>query len=151
MTEPLIDAAFHGLMKRTVQVNNVSPEATIDEAAPLKDLEITQKQLTRHNAMIKEFTFPAGCRLLTGWQQNDPAALLRLRDIFDACIAGDYDADFSRPAPQGAVNIGGSLNLMTLTIMHDLYGHDSAEFYKADPERYVRTTLMSRRMMGMNK
>jgi hypothetical protein len=35
--------------------------------------------------------------------------------------------------------------------MHDFYGHDSAEFYKGDPERYVRTTLLSRRLLGMNK
>ena len=40
---------------------------------------------------------------------------------------------------------------MTLTIMNDLYGYQSAEFYKGDPERYVRTTLLSRRLLGMNK
>jgi hypothetical protein len=50
-----------------------------------------------------------------------------------------------------AVNAGGSLNLMTLTIMHDLYGVNGAAFYKGDPERYVRATLMSRRLLGMNK
>jgi hypothetical protein len=101
--------------------------------------------------MIKEFEFPQGCRLLAGWQANDQEAITRLREIFDACIAGEFDGDFSRPSPPDAVNIGGSLNLMTLTIMHDLYGHDSAEFYKGDPERYVRTTLLSRRLLGMNK
>ncbi len=101
--------------------------------------------------MIKEFEFPEGCRLLAGWQANDQEAIARLKEIFDACIAGEFDEDFSRPSPPDAVNIGGSLNLMTLTIMHDLYGHDSAEFYKGDPERYVRTTLLSRRLLGMNK
>jgi hypothetical protein len=101
--------------------------------------------------MIKEFEFPEGCRLLAGWQANDQAAIARLREIFDACIAGEFDENFSQPSPPDAVNIGGSLNLMTLTIMHDLYGHDSAEFYKGDPERYVRTTLLSRRLLGMNK
>jgi hypothetical protein len=101
--------------------------------------------------MIKEFEFPQGCRLLAGWQANDQEAIVRLREIFDACIAGEFDEDFARPPPPDAVNIGGSLNLMTLTIMHDLYGHDSAEFYKGDPERYVRTTLLSRRLLGMNK
>ncbi len=94
--------------------------------------------------MIKELNFPAGCRLLAGWQANDPPAIDRLREIFDACIAGEYDDIFAQPSPENAVNIGGSLNLMTLTIMHDLYGHDSAEFYKGDAERYVRTTLLSR-------
>lgn len=101
--------------------------------------------------MIKEFEFPNGCRAIVGWQNNDTPAIDRLRQIFDACIAGDYDANYALPAPTDAVNIGGSLNLMTLTIMHDLYGHDSAEFYKGDAERYVRTTLMSRRLLGMNK
>jgi hypothetical protein len=101
--------------------------------------------------MIKEFEFPAGCHLLARWQAKDPEALPRLKAIFDACIAGEYDEDFARPAPQNAVNVGGALNLMTLTLMHDLYGHDSAEFYKGDPARYVRTTLLSRRLLGMNK
>ena len=40
---------------------------------------------------------------------------------------------------------------MTLTLMHHLYGLESAEFHKGDPERYVRTTLMSRRLLGMPK
>ena len=101
--------------------------------------------------MIEEFEFPNGCRLLSRWQAGDQAAADRLRHIFDAAIAGKYDADFSQPAPRGAVHVGGSLNLMTLTIMHHLYGFESAEFYKGDPERYVRTTLLSRRLLGMNK
>ena len=101
--------------------------------------------------MIKEFEFPEGGHLLSGWQANDHKAIARLREVFDACIAGEFDEDFSRPSPTDAVNIGGSLNLMTLTIMHDLYGHDSSEFYKGDAERYVRTTLLSRRLLGMNK
>lgn len=101
--------------------------------------------------MIEEFKFPAGCRLLAGWQVGDPQAITRLKEIFDACVDGEYDSNFAEPSPPDAVNIGGSLNLMTLTIMHDLYGYDSAEFYKGDAERYVRTTLLSRRLLGMNK
>ncbi len=101
--------------------------------------------------MIDEFEAPDGCRLLSRWQSNDPTALIRLREIFDAAIAGDFDDVFAQPAPKNAVNVGGSLNLMTLTIMNDLYGYESAEFYKGDPERYVRTTLLSRRLLGMNK
>ena len=101
--------------------------------------------------MIEELKFPAGCRLLAGWQAGDPQAITRLKEIFDACIEGEYDSNFAEPSPPDAVNIGGSLNLMTLTIMHDLYGYDSAEFYKGDAERYVRTTLLSRRLLGMNK
>ncbi len=101
--------------------------------------------------MIKEFDVSEGCKLLSRWQAKDPAALERLKEIFDAAIAGEFDADFARPTETGVVNVGGSLNLMTLTIMNDLYGYQSAEFYKGDPERYVRTTLLSRRLLGMNK
>lgn len=101
--------------------------------------------------MIEEFDVAKGCRLLSRWQAGDKAALARLRVIFDACIAGEFDAEFARPTEKMAVNIGGSLNLMTLTIMNDLYGYQSAEFYKGDAERYVRTTLLSRRLLGMNK
>lgn len=102
-------------------------------------------------SMIDEFEFPAGCRLLAGWQANDPASIKRLKEIFDACIAGEYDQNFALPSPENAVNVGGALNLMTLTIMHDFYGYDSAEFYTKNAERYVRTTLLSRRLLGMNK
>ena len=101
--------------------------------------------------MIKEFDVTEGCGLLSAWQANDPSALPRLKEIFDAAISGEYDQDFARPTSIDRVNIGGSLNLMTLTIMNDLYGYDSAEFYKGDPERYVRSTLLSRRLLGMNK
>lgn len=101
--------------------------------------------------MIEEFDVSKGCQLLSRWQANDETALARLREIFDAAIAGEFDTEFARPTEENAVNIGGSLNLMTLTIMNDLYGFESAEFYKGDAERYVRTTLMSRRLLGMNK
>lgn len=101
--------------------------------------------------MIDEFDVTAGCALLSRWQAGEPAALERLRAIFDAAIAGEYDAVFAEPTPRDTISVGGSLNLMTLTIMNDLYGHESAEFYKGDAERYVRTTLLSRRLLGMNK
>ncbi len=95
--------------------------------------------------------FPAGLHLLSGWQSGDAGATSRLKEIFDAAINGDADANFAIPAPTCAVNIGGSVNLLTLTIMHDLYGIESSEFYKGDAKRYVRTTLLTRRLLGMNK
>ena len=101
--------------------------------------------------MTEELDFPAGIRLLSRWQQNDPDASDQLREVFDATIAGRFDDNFAKLAPLDAVHVGGSINLMTLTIMNHLYGMESAEFYKADPERYVRTTMMSRRLLGMNK
>ncbi len=95
--------------------------------------------------------FPAGLHLLSDWQSGDAAAKSRLKDIFDGAINGDSDENFAIPAPTDAVNIGGSVNLLTLTIMHDLYGMESPEFYKGDAKRYVRTTLLTRRLLGMNK
>ena len=35
--------------------------------------------------------------------------------------------------------------------MNDLYGHDSREFYKGDAKRYVRSTMVTRRLLGFNK
>ena len=101
--------------------------------------------------MVDGIEFPAGIHLLAGWQHNDEGAHDRLREVFEAAIAGQYDENFRLPAPQDAVHIGGSINLLTLTIMNDFYGMESAEFYKEDPERYVRTTLITRRLLGMNK
>lgn len=101
--------------------------------------------------MIDELTFPTGVALLSNWQQNKPGARQRLREVHDAAIAGAFDSNFGIKPPVDAVHVGGSVNLMTLNIMNDLYGMESEEFYKDDPERYVRTTLLSRRLFGMNK
>ena len=101
--------------------------------------------------MLKELTFPAGCHLLKQWQSGDSGAADRLKTILDATIDGQYDRAFSQPAPQDAVHASASLNLMTLKMVNQLCGLNSEQFYKGDPERYVRTTLMSRRLLGLNK
>lgn len=100
---------------------------------------------------FEELNFPAGIHLLARWQANDAQASERLKDIFDATIKGQYDEIFKRPARQDAVHVSGSVDLMTLSMMHHLYGLTSAEFYKGDPERYVRSVLMSLRLLGMPK
>ncbi len=100
---------------------------------------------------FEELIFPAGNHLLSRWQANDTQAAERLKNIFDATIKGQYDEVFERPAPQDAVHVAGPVDLMTLTIMHRLYGLTSAEFYKEDPERLVRTSLMTQKLLGMPK
>ena len=100
---------------------------------------------------FEELKFPAGIHLLERWQANDPQAIERLKDIFDATIAGQYDEIFKTPAPQDSVHVAGPVDLMTLTIMHRLYGLTSADFYKQDPERFVRTSLMTQKLLGMPK
>ncbi len=92
-----------------------------------------------------------GIELFGLWQSGDAEAKTRLRDIFDHAIAGGYDDNFAAPPPQDRVNIGGSVNLLTLYAMNDLYGIKSEEFYKSDARRYVRTTMVTRRLLGMNK
>ena len=41
--------------------------------------------------------------------------------------------------------------MIALGILHDLYGIESAEYYKTDPERYARANLMVSRLLGVNK
>lgn len=96
-------------------------------------------------------SFPNGIRLLKAWQDGDAARRDDLWHLFQDTIDGVYDSNFSWAGPTDAIHIGGSINLLTLTMMNDLFGYESAEFYKGDPERYVRTTLMTRRLLGMNK
>jgi hypothetical protein len=101
--------------------------------------------------VIEELHFPNGSRLVQRWQANERDAKDRLREIFDATIAGEYDDVFRHPAPQDRVHVSASLNLLTLAMMHDLYQLNSVDFYKGDAQRYVRTTLMSRRLLGIDK
>ena len=100
---------------------------------------------------FKELEFPTGIRLLARWQAHDPQAIERLKDIFDGTIKGEYDEIFKQPPPQDAVHIAGPVDLMTLTIMHRLYGLTSAEFYKGDAARFVRASLMTQKLLGMPK
>ena len=100
---------------------------------------------------IEELNFPAGIRLLAGWQAGDPEAVKRLMEIMDGALKGQYDEIFKWPALQDAVPVSGPVDLMTLTIMHRLYGLTAAEYYKQDPERFVRTSLMTQKILGMPK
>ncbi len=100
---------------------------------------------------FEELRFPEGIHLLARWQANEPAASARLKDIFDGTIAGQYDEVFKRPVPQDAVHITGPVDLLTLTMMYQIYGLTSEKFYKDDPERFVRTSLMTQKLLGMPK
>ena len=100
-----------------------------------------------HDLMI----FPKGIELLKSWQSGEASRRAELKQFLAETTAGRYDENFAWAGPDDAIHIGGSINLLTLTVMHDLFGYDSAEFYKGDPARYVRTTLMTRRLLGMNK
>ena len=100
--------------------------------------------------MIKTNVLDKGSALLTRWQADDDV-LEELHTLFDAVIAGQFDAVLSEQAPADSVNVTTSLHLMTLTLLNQLYGLTSADFYKGDPRRYVRTTLMTQRLLGIRK
>ena len=101
--------------------------------------------------MSQYLEFPAGLDLLSRWQSGDADAKQDVRALFDAAIAGDYDPNFTVPAPTNAVHVSASVHMIALSILHDLYGVESAEYYKTDPERYVRANLMVSRLLGINK
>ncbi len=101
--------------------------------------------------MSEYFKFPAGLHLLKRWQSGDVKAKQELRRIFDAAMAGEYDAEYAVPAATDAVHVSASVHMLPLGILHDLYGVESAEYYKTDPERYARLNLLVSCLMGVNK
>ena len=101
--------------------------------------------------MIEELNFPAGCRLFGRWQEGDPQAEKRLREIFDDTISGNYDAVFVNNTPKNSVQASASINLFVLGVLSKLYGLSSAEVYKGNAKRYVRVSLMIRKLLGLPK
>ena len=95
--------------------------------------------------------FPEGLHLLKRWQSGDAGAKQDMCTIFDAAIAGEFDANFAIPAPTNAVHVSASVHMLALSILHDLYGIESAEYYKTNPERYVRANLIASRLLGIDK
>ncbi len=86
------------------------------------------------STLTDDVQFPAGSTLLARWQVGDTTVLKRLRLLFDAVIRGrQFDALFREPTSPNSVWVTTSLHLTTLTILNELYGLTSAEFYKGDP------------------
>jgi hypothetical protein len=100
---------------------------------------------------IEELQFPSGIDLLRAWQSGDEIASERLRTILGQTIAGNHDEIFRKPAPIDQVHVCGPVDLLTLTIMFRLYGITTERFYKDDPARFIRCSLMVQRLMGMQK
>ena len=100
---------------------------------------------------IEDYPFPAGLRLLKRWQAGDVGAKREMSEIFDAAIAGDFDANFAVPAPTNEIHATASVHMLALAVLHDLYGIQSAEYYKTDPWRYVRANLAVSRLLGVKK
>ncbi len=102
-------------------------------------------------ANIQDYSYPLGLHLLTRWQSGDAEAKREMMEIFDSAIAGDFDANFAIPAPSGEIHATASVHMLALSILYDLYGVESEEYYKTDPWRYVRANLVVCRLLGVKK
>ena len=114
-------------------------------------IQLEQSRSIRTMANIEDYSYPAGLRLLARWQSGEAEAKREMRELFDAAIAGDFDASFAVPAPSGEIHATASVHMLALSILHDLYGIESEEYYKTDPWRYVRANLAVCRLMGVKK
>lgn len=101
--------------------------------------------------LSKDRLYSEGFALLTQWQHGEVEALNKLRTIFDAVIDGKYDTIFKTSPINNSVNVTTSLHMTTLTLLNQLYGINSSDFYKGNPKRYVRTTLMTQCLLGIRK
>ena len=68
--------------------------------------------------MIEELIFPAGCRLFQRWQEGDPQASNRLKEIFDKTIDGEYDKIFTLEPSPNSVQASASINLFVLAVLN---------------------------------
>ncbi|MDA5095315.1 hypothetical protein O2N63_14600 [Aliiroseovarius sp. KMU-50] len=100
---------------------------------------------------IEEYAFPKGLDLLRRWQAEEPGAKEEMRQVFDAAIAGEFDANFAVKADPNRVNSVASVHMLALAVLNDLYGIETREYYHEDPYRYVRANLAVSRLMGVNK
>ncbi len=102
-------------------------------------------------ANLEDYPYPPGLHLLARWQSGDAEAKSEMTEFFDAAIAGDFDANFAVPAPFNEIHATASVHMLALSVLYDLYGIESAEYYKTDPWRYVRANLAVSRLLGVKK
>ena len=100
---------------------------------------------------IEDYKFPDGLHLLQRWQAGDADAKIEMTRFFDAAIAGEFDENFKQLASANKVHSTASVHMLVLSVLNDLYGIESREYYHNDPYRYVRTNLATCRLLGMSK
>ena len=100
---------------------------------------------------IEDYSYPIGLHLLKRWQSGDAGAKNEMLELIDAAIAGEFDVYLGTPAPVDEIHATASVHMLALSILYDLYGVESEEYYKTDPWRYVRTNLAVCRLLGVNK
>ena len=84
---------------------------------------------------IEDYTYPHGLHLLSRWQSGDLGAKKEMVEVFDAAISGEFDDNFSVLAPANEIHATASVHMLALAVLNDLYGIQSAEYYKTDPYR----------------
>ena len=100
---------------------------------------------------IEDYAFPQGIGLLRRWQAGDAAAKAELQGFFDAAIAGEFDGNFRLQTDADRVHSTASVHMLGLSILFDLYGVDSHDYYHNDPYRYARANLAVSRLLGVHK
>ncbi len=100
---------------------------------------------------IDDYAFPNGTRLLQRWQAGDPGAKREMTTIFDAALAGVFDANFAESVAPDEIHATASVHMLALAVLFDLYGITSQSYYKTEPYRYVRANLVVSRLLGVRK
>ena len=100
---------------------------------------------------IEDYAFPRGLSLLRRWQAGDADAKAELTRVFDAAMAGEFDASFKLQADPDYVHSTASVHMLGLAVLFDLYGITSRDYYHNDPYRYARANLAVSRLMGVHK
>ncbi len=100
---------------------------------------------------IGDYAFPNSTRLLQRWQAGDSDAKREMTAIFDAALAGAFDANFAEPVAADEIHATASVHMLALAVLFDLYGITSESYYKTDPYRYVRANLAVSRLLGVRK
>ena len=100
---------------------------------------------------IEDYAFPRGLSLLRRWQAREAGAKEELARVFDAAIAGEFDANFKLLADPYRVHSTGSVHMLGLAVLFDLCGIDSHDYYHNDPYRYARANLTVSRLLGVHK
>lgn len=93
-----------------------------------------------------------GGQLIAAARAGEADAKETVVSIFDAAIDGTLDAILKAPPlEKNRPGVSTSCHLLVLSIMNRLYGQDSQTFYKGDALRYVRTNLVTQRLIGIEE
>ncbi|MBL4873333.1 MAG: hypothetical protein JKY41_08045 [Rhodobacteraceae bacterium] len=73
-----------------------------------------------------------------------------LKAIIDAAISGDFDDDYAGN-PSADVKVTTACHMMVLAIVNRLNGMNATDYYKSNPQNYVRLNCLIQRMLGIER